>query len=132
MSQMYFKPIVTGVAQAGQEFSRASQAQGQGQGGTFEQVLQGQLQARQEPVSFSKHAAQRVAQRGIQLPEASMARLHEGLRLAEEKGIDGNTLILVDQTAFVVNVKNNKVITALQSGELAGSVFTNIDGTVII
>ena len=57
--------------------------------------------------------------------------MSEGVKLAEEKGLK-NSLILVDQTAFVLNVENNKVITTVNQENLKGNVFTNIDGTVII
>ena len=72
-----------------------------------------------------------MAQRGIALTESSLSRLEEGVRLAESKGLD-DTLILVDSTAFLVSVKNNKVITTVNHDELKGNVFTNIDGTVIV
>jgi len=39
---------------------------------------------------------------------------------------------LVDRTAFVVNVLNNKVITTVNEDALTGNVFTNIDGAVIV
>ena len=40
--------------------------------------------------------------------------------------------MLVDDLAFIVNVKNNTVITAMDQAETGESVFTNIDGAVII
>lgn len=82
-------------------------------------------------IEFSKHAAQRAQQRGIPLSAEHMQRLHEGVKIAEEKGLT-DTLILVDSSAFIVNVKNNTVITAVDGASLKGNVFTNIDGTVII
>ena len=97
---------------------------------SFSQVLDTLLQE-QEGVSFSKHAAQRAAQRSIDLSADNIARLNAGVRLAEEKGLN-DTLFLVDKTAFVVNVRNNLVITAVHGTDLDGNVFTNIDGTVIM
>ncbi len=97
---------------------------------SFSQVLD-TLLLEQEGVSFSKHAAQRAAQRSIDLSADNIARLNAGVRLAEEKGLN-DTLILVDKTAFVVNVRNNLVITAVHGTDLDGNVFTNIDGTVIM
>ena len=67
----------------------------------------------------------------VSLGTSNLERLNEGMKLAEEKGLN-NTLILVDSTAFVVNVENNKVITTVNQESLKGNVFTNIDGTVII
>lgn len=122
-------PIVTGAPQVGA--SRPTQQQsGENQGPSFQEVLRQQLDS-SAGLTFSKHAAARVNQRQVELSPASMERLHEGVRLAEQKGLR-DTLILVDQTAFIVNVPNNTVITTVASGELQGNVFTNIDGTVII
>ena len=40
--------------------------------------------------------------------------------------------MLVDRLAFIVNTKNNTVITAMDQTETNDSIFTNIDGAVII
>ncbi len=57
-----------------------------------------------------------------------MERLENGTTKAREKGIR-ESLVMVDDMAFIVNVKNNTVITAV--GDSDGSIFTNIDGAVI-
>ena len=62
--------------------------------------------------------------------KASLNRLNRGVQRADDKNLS-DTLIMVDQLAFLVNVKNQTVITAMQSGDKA-NVFTNIDGTVIV
>jgi flagellar operon protein len=98
---------------------------------SFDEVLHQELAKVSDGVSFSKHAALRAEQRSIDLSETSIARLNQGVRLAEQKGLN-DTLILVDRTAFLVNVPNNTVITAVHGNDLNGNVFTNIDGTVVI
>ncbi|MGN0620659.1 MAG: TIGR02530 family flagellar biosynthesis protein [Porcipelethomonas sp.] len=82
-------------------------------------------------VSFSRHAMNRVMEREIDLSGSSLERLNEGVKLAGEKGLD-DTLILMDNAAFIVSVKNNIVITTVNKEEMTGNVFTNIDGTVVI
>jgi len=124
-------PVVTGKPQAQPP---KVPAQGTAQpaetsGVSFRETLEALEQQRE--IAFSKHAAQRVAQRGIALTESSLSRLEEGVRLAQAKGLN-DTLILVDNTAFLVSVKNHKVITTVNHDELKGNVFTNIDGTVIM
>ena len=96
---------------------------------SFRQVLE--QTAQKQELSFSKHATQRVAQRGIELSEKGMERLNEGLQIVRDNGME-DALILMDGSAFIVNAKNGMVITALNSGELKGRVITNIDGTVIL
>ncbi len=97
---------------------------------SFAEILKNQ-QRQTAQISFSKHAQNRIIDRGIELGDAKLERLSKGMRLAEEKGLD-DTLILIDKTAFIVSVKNGTVVTTLGGDDLNGSVFTNIDGTVII
>jgi flagellar operon protein len=104
--------------------------QPQEQGRSFSEILAERIKANSN-INFSKHAIERVAQRNVDLNEAHMERLNEGVRLASQKGL-GETLILIDQTAFIVNAKNNTVITTVSGNDLKGNVFSNIDGTVII
>ncbi len=60
-----------------------------------------------------------------------MERLGDGAKKAGEKGIR-ESLVLVDELAFIVNTKNNMVITAMDQTETDENIFTNIDGAVII
>lgn len=82
-------------------------------------------------LSFSKHAVNRVMERNVDVSSENLERLNEGVRLAEEKGLK-EPLILVDSTAYVVNIRNNKVVTVVSDDSLKGAIFTNIDGTVMI
>ena len=84
----------------------------------------------EEPVKFSKHAMNRLSLRNIELTNEQMDRLNQGKMEASEKGIK-DSLILVDQLAFIVNVPNNTVVTAMDQTENKSNVFTNIDGAVI-
>lgn len=103
-------------------------------GMSFEEVLQKQ-QAKETQeiarVKFSKHAAGRLSDRNIELTNEQMERLNDGTKKAGEKGIR-ESLVLVDELAFIVNTKNNMVITAMDQTETDENIFTNIDGAVII
>jgi len=81
-------------------------------------------------LKFSKHAVNRLQDRNISLTDEQMARLNLGKQEAGEKGIK-DSLILVDQLAFIVNIPNNTVVTAMDQTENKNNVFTNIDGAVI-
>ena len=83
-----------------------------------------------EELKFSKHAANRLQDRNIVLTDEQMARLNMGKIEAGENGIK-DSLILIDQLAFIVNVPNNTVVTAMDQTENKSNVFTNIDGAVI-
>lgn len=99
--------------------------------GSFAQALQQKIEEKRG-VEFSKHAMQRLSERSIDITEGdTLERLNKGVEIAADKGsID--TLVLVDRNAFVVSVKNNKVITTIPQEEMKGNIFTNIDSTVIV
>lgn len=105
------------------------------QGASFEEILykQQQLKETQEtaPIRFSKHASNRLSDRNIELSSEQMERLGDGMKKAGEKGIK-ESLVLLDELAFIVNTKNNMVITAMDQTETKNNIFTNIDGAVII
>jgi flagellar operon protein len=96
--------------------------------GNFGDVLAKKLGS--APLRFSGHALQRIEHRGINLDEATMARLDGGVQRAASKG-SRDSLVLVDETAFVVSVPNRTVITAVDREHMREQVFTNIDSAVI-
>lgn len=81
-------------------------------------------------LKFSKHASNRLADRNIELTRSQMDRLAEGAQKAGAKGIR-DSLVMVDNLAFIVNVPNKTVITALDQTQADEKIFTNIDGAVI-
>jgi flagellar operon protein len=84
-----------------------------------------------EELKFSKHATNRLTDRNISLSDEQMERLTNGTDKAREKGIK-ESLVLVDSIAFIVNIQNNTVVTAMDRMDAIENVFTNIDGAVII
>ncbi|MBQ8410874.1 MAG: hypothetical protein IJX15_03975, partial [Ruminiclostridium sp.] len=81
---------------------------------------------------FSKHAMERINERNIDLSEDNkLDRLNKAVELAGERG-SADALVMIDTTAFLVSVKNNKVITTLSADDMQGNIFTNIDSTVIM
>ena len=82
-------------------------------------------------IKFSKHAAGRLATRQIKLDEGQVARIADGMHKANEKGIK-DSLVIMDELAFIINVPSNTVITAMDQTESKDNIFTNIDGAVIV
>lgn len=95
---------------------------------SFEEILKSKTVTDDNKVVFSKHANERLDSRNIHLTDTQMDRLNEATRLATEKGIK-ESLVMLDDYSFIVNTKNNMVVTALETSEK--NVFTNIDGAVI-
>lgn len=98
---------------------------------SFTEVLKSKQAEADTELKFSKHAASRLADRQIDLTQEQMKRLEDGTKKASEKGIQ-ESLVLIDQLAFIVSVKNNTVITAMDQKETSDNIFTNIDGAVIM
>lgn len=82
-------------------------------------------------LKFSKHADARLCERNITLSPEQLERLNEAARKADAKGI-GESLMIMDDLAFIVNIKNSTVVTAIDSKASEENIFTNIDGAVIV
>ncbi len=82
-------------------------------------------------IVFSRHATARMRSRGIELDEADVAAMGEAIdRLAERNARE--SLVLMGDHAFIVGVPKRTVITAMTRQEAIGSVFTNIDSTLVL
>ena len=100
--------------------------QGTGDARDFSQVLQ----ETRESLAFSRHAQQRLESRNIQLSGEELDRLQGAVQRARDKGAR-DSLVLMDDLAFVVSIKNQTVVTAMTEDNLREHVFTNIDSAVI-
>ncbi len=96
--------------------------------GSFDQLLQNKIE--QSGVKFSKHATVRMEDRGINFSPNQMKRLESAVSQVNAKG-GKESLVLLDDTALVVSVKNDTVITVVDREQLKNNVFTNIDSAVI-
>jgi flagellar operon protein len=94
-------------------------------GQSFQQIFKDKM------VRFSHHAEQRLEQRGIQLEPEQMAKIESAIDKAAAKGAK-DSLILFKDMAFIVNVKNRTIVTALDSSSMQDNVFTQIDSAVVI
>lgn len=84
-----------------------------------------------EPLKFSAHAMQRMTERKLKMDENFLAKLSEAVDKADARGVI-DTLVLSDDAALIVSVKNRTVVTAMDRNALSGNVFTNIDGAIVI
>jgi flagellar operon protein len=97
-------------------------------GGNFEQLLQNKIG--QSRIKFSRHAAERMSTRGIEFDSMQIQRLETAVSQVNAKG-GRESLVLLDDTALVVSVKNDTVVTVVDKQQLNNNVFTNIDSAVI-
>lgn len=85
----------------------------------------------QDRLKVSGHAQTRMQSRNIELGPAQWNRVLEGVDRAAAKGAK-ESLVMVDNAALVVSIKNRTVITAVDQQHLKENVFTNIDSAVIV
>lgn len=97
-------------------------------GRSFQEILNEQLTQR---ITFSKHASQRTEERNIQISESDLGRLEDACDRAKQKGIK-DALIVMEDSAYIVNAPNRVVITVVDKNEMKSNIFTNIDGAVFI
>lgn len=98
---------------------------------SFEEILRQKQSENISELKFSKHASMRLEERNISLTVEQNARLESGVAKASEKGIK-DSLVMIDSLAFIVNVPNKTVVTAMDQTEKQDNIFTNIDGAVIM
>lgn len=94
----------------------------------FQAVLDKQLVG---DLRFSRHAQERLQSRNIKLSSDDLEKLNQAVSQAREKG-SRDSLILMNDLALVVSVKNNTVVTAMDGVSMKDNVFTNIDSAVIV
>ena len=93
-------------------------------GKSFDRVLLDKA----DQIKFSRHAAKRLETRNISISDEQKARLENAAEQAMEKGMT-ESLVMVDDLAFILNVRNRTIVTAVN--DTANAVFTNIDGAII-
>jgi flagellar operon protein len=106
--------------------TRQGQPTGKPNGPSFADVLGDKAGA----VQLSGHAKARIERRGIELAPDTLARLQHGVDRAAAKG-SRESVVFVDDVAFVVSVKARTVITAVDRASMRDHVFTNIDSAVL-
>jgi flagellar operon protein len=99
-------------------------------GQDFGQILKDRLDGLSD-LKFSAHATKRLESRGIKLTNDDLNNLKGAVELAAKKGAR-ESLVLLDNLALVVSIKNKTVITAVDGPSRKENVFTNIDSAVIM
>jgi len=97
--------------------------------GKFDELLKKKIES--TDVKFSAHAMERLKDRNIELNKDDISKLNKGIEKAQAKG-SKESLILLNDLAMIVSVKNRTVITAVDNDNLRENVFTNIDSAVIL
>ncbi len=114
---------------------KAAPTKGTDKAKPFSELLEERIQQKpsteSQSLKFSAHAQTRLESRGIDLSAEDLVKLQDAVNKARDKG-SKDSLILTDKAAFIVSVKNQTVITAVDRESLKENVFTNIDSTIMI
>lgn len=95
----------------------------------FSKVLE-DVQSKKD-LKISAHAMDRLRERNINLSDSDMNSLKSAVENIRSKG-GKEALILYNNVAYITSIKNNTIITAVDSNSLKQNVFTNIDSAVIV
>lgn len=93
---------------------------------TFDTLLNDEL----NKVKFSGHAESRMKSRDINLSQIELLKLEDAIDRAEAKNAN-ESLVFMDDKAFIVSVAKRTVITAFSKDQLNSNVITNIDSVVM-
>lgn len=99
----------------------------------FKGLLQ-EIESSKQPqngISLSSHAAKRLQERKIDFDNNEYLKVREAISKLKDKG-GKDSLVVTDKAAYIVDVKNNKVVTAVDKGNMSENVFTKIDSTVFM
>lgn len=96
---------------------------------SFAEILNEQLKPKE--LSFSAHALNRLEQRNISLNESDKSRLEDAVSRISQKG-GRDSLIMMDNVAYVVNIPNRTVVTAMDQNSIKDNIFTQIDSAMIL
>lgn len=129
-NKIYVPPSTGGPIPIGKPISPPKTAQVQVPKTQFSDILKKRLDGLSD-IKFSAHAAKRLVSRNINFSNEDLENLKDAVELAEKKGAR-ESLVLLDNLALVVSIKNRTVITAVDGEHRKENVFTNIDSAVIV
>ena len=105
----------------------------QGQESEFSKLLGNMEESRplHGGINLSTHAAKRLAERKIDFNGDEYTKIKGAVDKLKAKGSQ-NSLVVSDKAAYIIDVQNNKVITAVDKDSMTENVFTKIDSTVFV
>lgn len=82
-------------------------------------------------ITISKHAKQRIENRGIEIDGSAMNQLNEAMDKLSKKG-SKDSLILLNQVAYIVNPQKKVIITCVDKENMQENIFSGIDSAIIL
>ena len=82
-------------------------------------------------VQISAHAAKRLFERDIDFNGDEYMKVKDAITKLKAKG-GQDSLVITSKAAYVVDVKNSKIVTAVDKDSMSENVFTKIDSTYFV
>ena len=95
----------------------------------FEKELLGKSES--GDLKISTHAMKRLQERSITMDGDEFMKLRGAVDKLSNKG-GKNSLVLTGKAAYIVDVPNSMIVTAMDKHNLGENVFTKIDSTLIL
>jgi len=93
----------------------------------FKEILTDQI----KELKISVHAAKRLKERNLEMDPVEYLKLREAVTELRKKG-GNDSLVITGKAAYIIDVKNQTVVTALDKEKIENNIFTKIDSTVVI
>lgn len=100
----------------------------------FDGLLKEQLEGSKTPeqgISLSTHAARRLKERNLEMDAGEFTKLKGAIEKLKNKG-GQDSLVITGKAAYIVDVSNNRIVTAIDRDNMAENVFTKIDSTLFV
>ncbi len=122
----------------GQKQVDVSNKLGKGKGPSdFSKLLNNELtglpqqHAQANGLKLSQHAAKRLNDRDLSFDANEYVKIKEGVDKLKEKG-GKESLLITPNAAYIVDVPNNTIVTAIDKNRMSENVFTKIDSTIFM
>ncbi len=82
-------------------------------------------------INLSVHAARRLKERNLEMDQSEFFKIKDAIQKLKAKG-GQDSLVITGKAAYIVDVNNNRIVTAIDKDNMAENVFTKIDSTVVL
>lgn len=99
----------------------------------FKKLLEGQIGEvkKDHGINLSVHAAKRINERNLGLDNEEFFKLRGAIEKLKMKG-GQDSLVITKNAAYIVDVPNEKIVTAISKDSVEENVFTKIDSTIVL
>lgn len=118
--------------------AESSNTLAKGEVSDFKNLLDGKLEQLDAPVAetskgihLSTHAMRRLQERNLSIDKDEYLKLQSAIDKLKIKG-GRDSLIVTGKAAYIVDVANNTIVTAIDKENIEENVFTKIDSTILM